>query len=146
MPLIALNEVFVGRGAIGRLVKLDVRVDGVRLEQFRADGVIVASPTGSTAYALAAGGPIVGPDVDAFVVVAVAAQTTPLRAVVVPASRTIEVTIEADHDPVLSSDGLLDVSLRSGDTVVVRRSEQRAHFLRAHRPEQFYGNLAAKLR
>lgn len=145
-PLLALNEVFVGRGAIGRLITLDVRVDGTQVEVYRADGLIASTPTGSTAYALAAGGPVVSPALDAITLVAVAAQNEPLRSLVIPGGCTLDVTVTADHDPVLSNDGLLDVALRSGDTVRVSRSPFVARFLRSPDSPGFYDRLADRLR
>ncbi len=146
LPLIALNEVFVGRGAIGRLVKMTVRVDGTNIGDYRADGLIVASPTGSTAYGLASGGPVIGPDVEAIVLVAVSAQTNPVNSLVLPSSAVVEITVRADHPPVLSSDGLFDVSLEPGDTVVVRQSLHRGRFLRRDRNGNFYDRLLDRLR
>lgn len=146
LPLIALNEVFVGRGAIGRLVKMTVRVDGTTIGDYRADGLIVASPTGSTAYGLASGGPVIGPDVEALVLVAVSAQANPVNSLVLPASAVVEITVRSDHAPVLSSDGLFDVALESGDTVVVRQSLQKGRFLRRGRDGNFYDRLLERLR
>ena len=107
----ALNEVFVGRLVAGRVVELAVRVDGHDLTRYTGDGVIVATSTGSTAYALSAGGPIVAPEVDCMLVVPVAAHTLARRAVVLPAECEVElacpnerraeacVTIDGDQVP-----------------------------------------------
>ena len=87
----AVNEVFVGRSAMGRVVELEVRVNGHALSRYYCDGVIVATPTGSTAYALSVGGPIVNPAVSGFLVVPDAAHTLTARPLVLAASDTAEI-------------------------------------------------------
>jgi NAD+ kinase len=115
---IALNEVVLSRGALGRVVALDLSVDGHRLLSTRADGIVVATATGSTAYALSAGGPIVAPGFGGMVIVPVAPHTLCARAIVTDASDTVEITLP---DPT-RADACLVVD---GDSAPCRRSIER---------------------
>jgi len=121
----ALNEVFVGRGSGSRVVELEVRVNGVRLWRFSCDGVIVATPTGSTAYALSAGGPVVSPEIRGIVLVPVAPHTVAARPIVLGPSDTVEIScpnparaeacITVDGDQVPCRRALDSVSIHIGD-------------------------------
>ena len=114
----ALNEVYFGRGASSRVVTLDVSVDGRRMMHFNGDGVVVATSTGSTAYALSAGGPIVAPDVNALIVAPVAAHTLAVRSLVVGPASVIEVALP---DP-MRADACISVD---GETVPCRQNVDR---------------------
>ncbi len=114
----ALNEVYFGRGPSGRVVTLDVAVDGRHMMQFNGDGVVIATPTGSTAYALSAGGPILAPDVNALVVAPVAPHKLAVRPLVVGPSAVVEVSLP---DPV-RADACISVD---GDSVPCRQSVDR---------------------
>jgi NAD+ kinase len=122
----ALNDVVITRGAMSRIIELAVTVGGDFVGRFNADGLIIASPTGSTAYNLSAGGPILHPAVDALVVTPIAPHTLSNRPVVIPASATVLVTPIA-HDPdqemVLTLDGQIGLTLEPGDTVEAVRNE-----------------------
>lgn len=121
----ALNEIFVGRGSGSRVVELEVRVNGVRLWRFACDGVIVATPTGSTAYALSAGGPVVSPEVRGIVLVPVAPHAVAVRPMVLGPSDLVEIscpnparseaciTVDGDHVPCRRT--LDTVSVHIGD-------------------------------
>jgi len=144
-PAICLNDVFVGRGAVARMVRVDVAVDGQPLGAVRCDGVLVASPTGSTGYALAAGGPVLHPQLEALVLESVAAHLSRIPAIVVPGGSRIGLCVETDHAAILSLDGQIDVLIPSGTEVLVERSQYRARFLRLRPSSYFYTSLQARL-
>jgi NAD+ kinase len=121
----ALNDIVVTRGALSRIIELSVTVGGTFVARFNADGLIIASPTGSTAYNLSAGGPILHPGVDALVLTPIAPHTLSNRPVVIPGSAPVRVTPTA-HDPdqevVLTLDGQVGLTLEPGDTVEAVRN------------------------
>jgi NAD+ kinase len=121
---IALNDVAVHKSGVARVVRIKVSVDGEDLGPYSADGVVVASPTGSTAYSLSAGGPIVAPGVEAMIVTPVCAHTLAVRPVVVPADATIcaEPLAPGADDLLVSYDGQLGTTLTEGDRVFIRRA------------------------
>jgi NAD+ kinase len=141
----ALNDVVVGRAAIGRPLYVEVSVDGVRLAVHRCDAVIVASATGSTAYSLSAGGPILHPESRELLLTPVAPHLGSARPLVLPPDATIDLTVTADKEAVVSFDGQIDRALASGDGVAVCRSAHTARFVRFSKPEDYYGVLAEKL-
>jgi NAD+ kinase len=140
---VGLNEVLVERDSRHRLVRLLVSVGGERLGEFNADGVIVATPTGSTAYALSAGGPIVSPQASCLVVVPVSAHMIFSRPVVVAPDETVEIT-EIRGPAALSLDGALGCELQEGSKVVVRRHERPLQLVRLWGPN-FVERLRTKL-
>lgn len=141
----ALNDVVLGRGAISRLADLRVLVDGEVLAVFRADAVIVSTPTGTTGYVLSAGGPILHPEADAIVICPVAPHLSLARCVVVPGSSEIELEIDSSDDGAISIDGQVNQPVGGGTRVIIRRSPHYARFVRLSPPEQFYSTLARKL-
>ena len=141
-----LNDVVVGRGRIAHLTRIGVAVNGVELTTYQADAVIVSTATGSTAYALAAGGPILYPASGDMVIVPVATHGDLDAPVVVPEDCSVELTIKSDHDAIMTADGFVDVPMGKGDTVAVSRSPYRARFLRAGSPDRFYETLVYRLR
>lgn len=129
---LALNDVAIHKSGVARVVRISVSVDGEHLGPYSADGVVVASPTGSTAYSLSAGGPIVAPGVEAMIVTPVCAHTLAVRPVVVPPDATIEaeaVSPGAD-DLLVSYDGQLGTTLAIGDRVYVRRAKSSVLMIR----------------
>lgn len=143
---VAVNEVLVERSARRRLVQLSVEVGGEQLARFGADGVIVATPTGSTAYALSSGGPIVDPKAHCLVVVPVNAHMVFDRPVVLAASEEVAIRVlEAEQGASLSIDGALGCDLPADGTVTVRRHPQPIHFVRLSGPG-FLERLRVKLR
>jgi NAD+ kinase len=141
----ALNDVVVGRASIGRPLYVEVTVDGMRLAVHRCDAVIVATATGSTAYSLSAGGPILHPESPELLVTPVAPHLGSARPLVLPPEANIELTVTADKEAVVSVDGQVDRTLASGDSVAVCRSAHVARFIRFSKPEDYYGLLAEKL-
>ncbi|MES2390671.1 MAG: NAD(+)/NADH kinase [Acidobacteriota bacterium] len=141
----ALNDVVIAKGAIARMGEFTVELDGQFVARFRADGVIVATPTGSTAYTLAADGPILMPSVDAMVVTAICPHLLTIRPIVVPGAAEIAVAVDVvPHETYLTVDGQEAVELALGDSVVCRRSERSVRLLRL-RPNGLFNVLRSKL-
>ena len=141
----ALNDVIVGRASVGRPLYVETAVDGVRLAIHRCDAVIVATATGSTAYSLSAGGPILHPESPELLLTPVAPHLGSARPVVLPRDATIDLTVTADKEAVVSVDGQIDRPLASGDNVSVCRSAHTARFVRFSNPQDYYAVLAEKL-
>jgi NAD+ kinase len=123
-PLIALNDVVVARGSLARVVRLDTSIDETHLASFVADGLVVASPTGSTGYSFSAGGPILGPTARNLVVTPIAGYLTTIRSVVVGPEAVVRTRIVDAHEALDSVDGREDIPLAVGDVVEVRAIER----------------------
>ena len=141
----ALNDIFVGRGRTARVVRVTVSVDGARITTYVADGIIAATPTGSTAYSLAAGGPVAAPGIENIVLTPIAPHLTPARSLVLPAHCQIDVSISTKHDGIMTVDGQIDVALENDDTVTIRKSANSARFVRLGSPNYFYETLIQRL-
>lgn len=141
----AVNEIFAGRGETPRAVRVTTRVDGAEMQTYTADGVLVATPTGSTAYALAAGGPILAPELLAILVTPIVPHPTPYPCLVVGANSEVEVSVQTHHDAVLAIDGQINRPLRRGDRVTCSRGEHAVSFVRLNPPSSFYSTLMEKL-
>ena len=142
----ALNDVVVAKGAIARMVNFTIRLDSQLVASFRADGVIVSTPTGSTAYSLAANGPIVVPDVDALIVSPVCPHLLTLRPLVMRGNANLSLSVEGIPDQTyLTVDGQEAISLKVGDELRCRRSQ---HFVRLVRlgSAGFFDVLRSKLK
>lgn len=141
----ALNDVVLGKGTIARLNHCDVSVDGVFVSSYQADSLIVSTPTGSTAYSLAAGGPILVPNVDAFVITPVSAHSLTHRSLVVRDTSIIEIIAKTGSDEAyLSLDGQLGMPILDGDHIVCRKSAHTVKLLHIH--GTFFDVLRAKLK
>jgi NAD+ kinase len=141
----ALNDVVLAKGAIARMGEFMVELDGEFVARFRADGVIVSTPTGSTAYSLAADGPILIPSMDAMVLTAICPHLLTIRPIVVPGSSEIVVTVDVvPHETYLTVDGQEAVELLLGDRIRCRRSERCVRLLRL-RPNGIFNVLRSKL-
>lgn len=141
----ALNDVVVGRGARGRAVHLRAEVDGGELATYVADGLIVATPTGSTAYALAAGGPILPPQLRNILLVPVAPHLSMERPIVLAEGVTVRITVASRRPAVLMVDGRPDAKLQSRDTVRVEAGPRAARFARVRERTYFYKTLLSRL-
>ena len=122
--LLALNDVVVARGLLARVVRLDTSIDGTHLASFIADGLVVASPTGSTGYSFSAGGPILGPTARNLVVTPIAGYLTTIRSVVVGPTAVVRCRVVDAHEALVSVDGREDIPLAVGDVVEVRAIER----------------------
>lgn len=136
-----VNEVVVSRGQFVRPIHLVTEVDGRFLTTYVADALIASTPTGSTAYALAAGGPILPPELRSILLVAVAPHLSIDRAIVLAEGSSVKITVHADHQAVLCVDGQIPVAMEDGDQVFVRTSEYNMLCVRFQDPGYFYRNL-----
>ena len=141
----ALNDVVIGRVTLGRTVPVVARVDGAPLADYRADGVIIATATGSTAYSLSAGGPILPPESREILLTPLAPHLAPRNSVVLPPTAVVEVQLTPGEPATLSIDGERDLDLAAGETVRVTLSPHRARFLRLGPLTEFYERLARRL-
>lgn len=141
---LAMNDVVVNRGNAGGMVELRVEVDGHFVANHRADGLIIASPTGSTAYALAAGGPILAPGVPGWTLVPIAPHTLSNRPLVLADPSEVVVEVVAGKMPSANFDMQSFTNLQLGDKIVVTRSEHGAHFLHP-KGWNYFATLRAKL-
>jgi NAD+ kinase len=126
----ALNDIVISRGAVSRLIALDVSVDGELITRYRCDGLIVSSPTGSTAYSLAAGGAVVLPTAEVFVMTPICPHALSNRSIILPLSSKITVkAISPLPATILSADGQLVGQLDAGDEVMIRRSRRAVRLM-----------------
>lgn len=144
---LALNEVVAANGPLSRVLHLRTFIDGKYVTTYAADGIIVATPTGSTAYSLSAGGPLVHPDLQTLLVVPICPHTLTARALLVPPEAEVMVVIERDpHDMVrVTIDGQLGFPLQAEDEIHIRRAPHQAKFLSVG-GANFYDKLQSKLR
>jgi len=142
----AMNDVAVHKGGVARVIRVNVFIQGDNVGPFSADGIIVATPTGSTAYSLSAGGPIVVPDVEAIIVTPIAAHTLAARPLVVPATYRIVIEPIAgwSDDPLVSFDGQTGATLAPGESVDVCRADHRVCLIRLG-GDGFFGRMRQKL-
>lgn len=142
---LALNDFVITRGATPHLIELEVKVDDRELTRFRCDGLIVCSPTGSTAYSLSAGGAIVSPDAEVFALTPICPHTLSNRSVIVSLRSTVQVTVRSERvETVLSADGEAPVRLAVGDTLTIRRSRHKIRLVHLA-GSSFYQTLRQKL-
>jgi NAD+ kinase len=119
----ALNDAVINKGTLARIIEIEARVDGQYVSRFRSDGLILCTPTGSTAYNLSAGGPIVFPSMEAIIVTPICSHTLTNRPIVLPARVKIEVTLKSGEDEVhLTVDGQVGLPLNEGDRVIAEKS------------------------
>lgn len=141
----ALNDVVITKSAMSRIIRLEVAVDGDFATGYRADGLILSTPTGSTAYCLSAGGPIVFPTMEAMVLTPICSHTLTNRPIVLPATQVVSVTLLTDQDVMLTLDGQVGFALKVHDTVEVRRAVARTRLLRVPQ-KHFFSVLRTKLK
>jgi len=141
----ALNDIVITKSAMSRIIDLSVSVDGRHATAYRADGLIISTPTGSTAYSLSAGGPILFPTMDAVVLTPICSHTLTNRPIVVPGTDRIEVTLLADQEVMATMDGQVGVGLREGDTVEVCKAAARIRLVRFPQKD-FFSVLRTKLK
>ena len=126
----ALNDIVIGRGIASRLIELEVSVDGDPLTRYRCDGLIVSSPTGSTAYSLAAGGAVVFPTADVFALTPICPHTLSNRSLILPLTATIEVKVVSPKPAtILSADGQVVTELAAGDKITMRRARRTVRLM-----------------
>jgi NAD+ kinase len=140
----ALNDFVLSRGAASRLIEVEVEVNGELLTRYRCDGLIASSPTGSTAYSLAAGGAIVSPDAEVLTLTPICPHTLSIRPVVVSLNAVVKVTLLSRRQvAIVAADGHQQTNLTGGDTLIIRRSSKTVRLLRPFETT-FFSTLRAK--
>jgi NAD+ kinase len=141
----AINDIVVHRGKNPSLVEIAIHIDGVYLNTFEADGVIIATPNGSTAYSLAAGGPIISPDLEALVLTPISPHTISNRPIVLTANQEIQIQYLSDYDPVeIRADGLEHHNLQTGDVFRITRHPKNFKLITLLRRD-YFSTLRTKL-
>ncbi len=125
----ALNDVVIYKGALARLFGLDIHVDDQYVTTFRADGLIISTPTGSTAHSLSAGGPILYPTLESFLITPICSHTLTSRPIVLPDTVTLEISIKTGEDVYLTLDGQVGVPLKINDKIAVKKADYKTKFL-----------------
>jgi NAD+ kinase len=144
---ICLNDIAITKGAVARIVHLAVKCDGIQAMEFGGDGVIIATPTGSTAYSMSAGGPIVEPEAHSILVTPICAHDMMSRCVVASDRRTVtvELTQNARRNAFLSVDGGKALRLSMGDVTTIRKSEKQTKLIRL-KERSFYDIVNLKFK
>lgn len=142
----ALNDIVANRGGLSRTVQCTLSINDAKTADYVTDGVIISTPTGSTAYCLAAGGPILAPDARNIAVVPIAPYLALIRALVVTDDAEVELLITHAVEALITVDGQLDIAMKVGDVVRVRRSETVARFARIQPRNYFYSTIVERLR
>ncbi len=143
--MIGLNDVVVSRAAKVRVVRFHLFVDEDLVITYTADGLITATPTGSTAYSMAAGGPLLPPQLQNFLVLPVAPHLSFERPLVLYPDAVVKIKVEMDHQAIATADGQNPVILVNGDEVVIRKHERESLFARVDGPSYFYHRLMQRL-
>ncbi len=141
----ALNDVVITKSAMSRIIDLAVSIEGQHATAYRADGLIISTPTGSTAYSLSAGGPILFPTMDAVVLTPICSHTLTNRPIVLPGNLRVEVTLLADQEVMATVDGQIGINLKVRDTVDVVKAGPRIRLVRFPHKE-FFSVLRTKLK
>ncbi len=142
----ALNDVVVSRGSLARVVRLQAYIDGGYMTTYMADGLIASTATGSTAYALAAGGPVLPPQLKNILLIPIAPHLSMERAIVLDRGAMVEIHVSTDHQAILTVDGQFEFALEDEDYVIVRAAPDLARFARVQPPHYFYRTLVARLK
>jgi len=142
----ALNDVVVARGEIARTVRIEASIDGKALTTYKADGVIVATATGSTGYSLAAGGPILHPQAEEFLLLPIVPHLSSAYTLVLPSTAVVKLCLGATYQAVLNIDGHISLPLPEGTIVTVKRSSKKIRFLRIHPEASLYSSLEQRLK
>ena len=142
----ALNDGVINKGTLGRMIELESRVDGQYVSSFRSDGLIVATPTGSTAYNLSAGGPIVFPSMAAMIVTPICSHTLTNRPIVLPAEVKIDIMLKSAQDEVhMTVDGQVGLRMNRDDHVLIEKSKVVVHLI-APSDKNYFDVLRGKLK
>ncbi len=142
----ALNDVVLARGSIVRMVTIETTIDGERFTSYRADGLILATATGSTGYSLAAGGPVLHPQAAEFIMTPILPHLNPTRCIVLPETSTVKLTLRSSTQATLSIDGHINLPISTGDEITVKRSGRTVNFWRAYPQNSYYIKLEQKLK
>lgn len=134
----ALNDAVVNKGVVARIMEFRIQVDGSEAASVKADGLIVATPTGSTAYSLSSGGPVLYPALDAWVLTAICPHSLTLRPIVVPSHLPVTILMDRAEDAHLTLDGQLETELHAGDRLELRKSERTVTLIQSPEPNFFH--------
>ena len=142
-----LNDIVINKSALARIIDLKIRVDGQAITTYKADGLILSTPTGSTAYSMSAGGPIIYPNLQAMVITPICPHTLTNRPLVLPETSRVEVRLETpDEDVYLTLDGQVGIPLHGGDVLTVRRARGWLHLVHPEGSSSFFEILRRKLK
>jgi NAD+ kinase len=144
-PFVVCNDAVINKAALARMIEMEASVDGAYLTTYRADGLIVATPTGSTAYSLSAGGPIVHPEVGVVVITPICPHTLTNRPLVVPDRATVAVEIRNGQDIHLTLDGQTGIELAPGDLVLIRKAAALTRLVQCP-GQDYFSTLRQKLK
>lgn len=142
----ALNDVVVTRGELARIIHIETSIENQLFTNYTADGVIVATATGSTGYSLSAGGPILNPQADDFILLPILPHLSPAYSLVLPPETVVKLKVDTTHQAILSIDGHIHRPLSSGDTIQVKHSRQKIRFFRMRPRTSLYSTLEQKLK
>jgi len=142
---LALNDVVIARGSLARVCRLDVAIDESHLATFIADGLVVASPTGSTGYSFSAGGPIVAPETRNLIVTPIAGYLSTIRSIVVEPTRVVRCRVQEAYEALVSIDGREDIPIAVGDVVEVRAIDAPIRFVQPDGAVQFWDLVRHKV-
>jgi NAD+ kinase len=142
----ALNDVVLGRGAIARIIKIETSIDGVFFTTYNADGIILSTSTGSTAYSLAAGGPILHPHAPEFILTPILPHLGLSNSHVLPANVTVKLRLKSKVSATISIDGHTNMMVSDNAEVVIKCSKKVTRFMRIHPADSFYRTLEQKLK
>lgn len=142
----AINDVVVSRGKLARVIRIETKIEGEVLQLFAADGAIISTATGSTAYSLAAGGPILAPTVRTMLLTLISPYLSPINSLVLPEGATVSLRVHSQNQPILTIDGQTDHELQDGDVVETKASPNPARFARLEAKTYFYRTLVNRLR
>jgi len=141
----ALNDIVIEKGACSRVVSIETWVSDEPISSFSANGIVAATPVGSTGYSLSAGGPVVHPSMEAIVLTPICPHSLSMRPVIVPGDQAVRVRVQADHrELMLSADGVTAAPLKPGDEILVRRASHRVRLINL-KGLSFYELLSRKL-
>jgi NAD+ kinase len=144
---VALNDIVIAKGPLARMLRLGTHVSGCYISTYAADGLIIATPTGSTAYSLSAGGPLVTPDLDMIIITPICPHTLNARSLIVSSAETVEVDVESDPGDVviLTVDGQVGIPLEPGDRVLTSKADFKAKLISTNKVS-FFSKLQTRLR
>lgn len=141
----ALNDAVINKGALARIISMDAYINDDFVANFLADGMIISTPTGSTAYSLSAGGPVVHPALNAFIITPICPHTLTNRPLVVPSDRKIRIVLKQGDDVMLTVDGQIGLALQQGDEVICTRSDYQIDLIQSGQ-KSFFDVLRTKLK
>jgi NAD+ kinase len=142
----ALNDVVVSRGAVARVVYVEASINDELLTTYKADGVVVATATGSTGYSLAAGGPILHPQASEFLLLPIVPHLSSAYTLVLPSTAVVKLRVSRAHQAILSVDGHINLPLSDGTMITVKLSSSKTRFLRIRPQNAFYRSLEQRLK